>query len=156
MENSNLENLYTKIAQKAIEMIPDEWTIVYLYGEIVEDVGKVYFYYYPINSDVPVYFYDIPEKFDINEEQFDLLWNELLDGLQNLWEEFNNFNQETWTNLTLVFDNKGDFKIHYDYEDLSDADDNERSIIWEYKYLGIVPDDKEDRLFLDDFLKNNK
>jgi uncharacterized protein (TIGR01741 family) len=156
MDENKLGSLYTKIAQTVIQMIPEDWKKVYLYGEITEDVGKTFFYYYPEGEEKPVYFYDVPELFNIDKEQFKLLWHQLLDELQELWEEFKNAGQDPWTNLTLIFDKQGEFKINYNYQDLSDADDNERSIVWEYEYLGFVPEDEDDKRFLEEYLNSIK
>lgn len=66
--------------------------------------------------------------------------DELIDNLEELWTEFQNEGQEVWTSLIMKCDNTGKFKIEYDYSDLSEADDYEKKIIWEYQYLGIVPE----------------
>ncbi|MED0757039.1 antitoxin YezG family protein [Aneurinibacillus thermoaerophilus] len=154
MDEIRLNSIYQKIAQTVIETIPEEWLKVFVYGEITEDVRTSFFYYYPDNNSIPTYSHDIPNLFGIDKEEYKKLWRQLLDGLEELWYEFKNNGQEPWTSITFIFDNKGDFKIDYDYEDLSDADDNERSIIWEHKYLGLIPKDEDDRLFLEEYLRS--
>jgi uncharacterized protein (TIGR01741 family) len=154
MDEAKLASIYTKIAQTVVETIPEEWDKVYLYGEIAEGVQKSYFYYYPKDVDKPVYSHNIPQLFNMDEEDYDKLWYQLLDYLQELWNEFKH--NEKWTNLTFVFDSNGNFKVDYDYEDLSNADDYERRLIWKYKYLGLIPEDDDDKKFLEEYLNSIK
>ncbi|MDI5790415.1 DUF600 family protein [Bacillus licheniformis] len=70
-----------------------------------------------------------------------------MNNLEKLWYEFKNSDQETWTSLSMIIHSDGEFNIDYDYEDLSDADDYERRIVWEHKYLGLWPEDEDDKEF---------
>jgi len=149
-----LNEIYIKIANTIDETIPEKWDKVFMYGEILEDVQKAFFYYYPTGSKEPVYSHDIPEIFDISEDEYDELWYKLLDNLEALWNEFKNNGQEQWTNLTFVLESNGRFKMDYDYTDLSDADDVERQSIWKYKYLGIMPKDENYRRVVEEYIKN--
>ncbi|WP_336047137.1 immunity protein YezG family protein [Solibacillus ferritrahens] len=54
----------------------------------------------------------------------------------------------------MIFNSEGKFKIDYDYEDLSEADDYERRIIWKHKYLNLLPEDEDDKKFLEEYLNN--
>ncbi len=155
MIEENLGVLYEKIAQTIVDTIPEEWLKVYLYGELTDDVRKSFFFYCPTEGS-PVYSHDIPEVFNIERAEYKRLWRQLLNDLQELWHEFKNNGHEPWTSLTLIFDHSGDFKIEYNYEDLSEANDNERQIIWEHKYLGLIPKDEDDKRFLDAFLNQPK
>lgn len=153
METEKMVELYQNIANTVNEIIPEEWVKVFIYAEVLEDVSKVTFHYITKSGDNPINMLEIPELFDLDENEIDELRYKLNDYFEELWSEFHNNNQEPWTNLTMYLDNTGDFKIDYSYEDLSDADDYERSIIWEHKYLGITPDDEDDKKFLDNYLK---
>ncbi|AMA73476.1 antitoxin YezG family protein [Aneurinibacillus thermoaerophilus] len=154
MDEAKLGSIYQAIAQNIIETIPEDWDKVYLYAELTEGVRKSYFFYYPVESDEPVYSHDIPELFDINENEYDQLWYQLLDLLKELWDEFKVNSNQPWSNLTLILDNEGNFKIDYSYNDLSKADPHEQQIIWEHKYLGLIPEDDDDREFLEEYLKS--
>jgi uncharacterized protein (TIGR01741 family) len=156
MDDLKLNNIYQKIAHTIIETIPEKWSKVFVYGEITEDVRTAFFYYYPANVSTPIYSHDIPNIFAIEKGDYKKLWRQLLDNLEELWREFKNNGQDPWTNLTLIFDNQGNVKIDYDYEDLSDADDHERRIIWEYKYLSLTPEDEDDKKFLEGYLNSIK
>ncbi|EZP77238.1 hypothetical protein H839_06334 [Parageobacillus genomosp. 1] len=156
MDETKLDSIYQAIAQNIIETIPEDWTKVYLYAEITEGVRKSYFFYYPVGSDEPVYSHDIPELFDIDENEYDQLWYQLLDLLQELWNEFKINSNQPWSNLTLILDNEGNFKIDYSYNDLSKVDPHEQQIIWEYKYLGLIPEDDDDKEILKEYLNSIK
>ena len=150
-----LNELYGRIANALNDVIPEEWDKVYMYAQLVEDVSEVFFYYYPVGSNEFVYCLDIPELFEISENEYDKLMDKLTKELYTLWYEFKNNGQEQWTNLTFILENNGKFKIDYDYTDLSDVDDSEMHLVWEYKYLGIMPEDEDDRKIVEEYLKNN-
>ncbi len=155
MNTIQLGKIYQKIANTLNETIPEEWDKVYMYGEVVEDVSEAFFNYYPKGSNESVYSHNIPEEFEISEDEYNKLWMQLLDNLEELQNAFKNNGEEIWTNLTFILDSAGSFKIDYDYTDLSESDDMERHIIWDYKYLGIEPEDEDDKEFLADYLKKN-
>ncbi len=153
MNTIGMEKIYTKIANKVVQMIPGEWTKAFIYGEILEDVQKGFFYYFSKDDEQPIYSYYIPKLFGMPQEKYEELRDELLGYLQELWEEFKKNGEPVWTNLTIILEHTGKFKIDYDYEDLSEADDYERRIIWKYKYLGLIPEDEDDKEFLEEYLK---
>jgi hypothetical protein len=99
---------------------------------------------------------DIPEKFHISDTEFDEIKHQLFEEFVKLWDTFKKHDQEPWTNLTLYLDSSGKIKIHFDYEDLSDANPLHRRIIWKYRYLGMIPEEQEDREFLEEYLKKEK
>ncbi len=151
-----LNEIYSKIAETLNETILEEWEKIYMYGEIGDGVREAFFNYYPTGSNEPVYSHDIPELFEISEDEYDRLWYQLLDNLTELWNEFKNNDQETWTNLTFILESTGKFKIDYDYTDLSDVDDVERHVIWNYKYLGIMPEDDDDKQIVQEYIKSTE
>ncbi len=151
-----LNQIYNKIANTLNETIPEQWYKVFLYGEINEDMQTAFFNYYPKGSNEAIYGRDITELFEITEEEFNNQWDKLVANLEELWNEFENNGQEVWTNLTFVLESSGKFKIDYDYTDLSDASPYEGHLIWDYKYLGIIPVDEDDKLIVEEYIKNNK
>ncbi|HEX9061245.1 MAG TPA: antitoxin YezG family protein [Clostridia bacterium] len=153
MNTSDIEKVYQKIANTLNETIPEEWDRVYMYGEISEGAREAFFNYYPKESKVSVYSHDIPELFEISEDEYDKLLYELLDNVKELWQEFKNSGEEVWTNLTFILESTGKFKIDYDYTDLSEASPRKQHIIWKYKYLGIIPKDENDKKIIDEYLK---
>ncbi|KIO55049.1 hypothetical protein B4143_0810 [Bacillus subtilis] len=47
-------------------------------------------------------------------------------------------------------DRSGEFQLDYNYDDIlaSELDGYERIAIWEYKNLGILPEDEDDKEFV--------
>jgi uncharacterized protein (TIGR01741 family) len=151
-----LNKIYEKIADNLNQSIPEEWDKVYMYGEVNEHMQNAFFYYYPANSDKPIYNLDIPELFDVTEDEIDNLRYELLEILEELWNEFKNNGHEPWTNLTFILESNGRFKIDYDYTDLSEADPREQHWIWKYKYLSIIPDNPKGKKVIEEYIKSTQ
>ncbi len=156
MDTAEMERIYSKIAKKIVQMIPEEWARVFVYGEILEDVQKGFFYYLTKDGNQPIYSYYIPKLFGVPKEKYGEQREEFLNSLQELWEVFKRSAEPVWTSMTMILESTGKFKIDYDYEDLTEADDHERLIIWKYKYLGLIPEDEDDKEFLEEYLKNAK
>ncbi|ARC67341.1 putative antitoxin YezG (plasmid) [Bacillus licheniformis] len=156
MDENRLNPIYQKIAETVVETIPESWSKVFIYGEILEDVQKGFFYYYPEGQDEPMYCHNIPDVFEVDEDEYDDLWDQLIENLKELWYEFKNSDQEPWTSVTMMIQSDGEFKIDYDYEDLSEANDHIRKIIWKYKNLGLQPEHEADKEYLKEYLESNK
>ncbi|WP_226682854.1 antitoxin YezG family protein [Sutcliffiella horikoshii] len=154
MNEAHLDKLYQQVAEVVIDTIPEEWSKVYLYGEVVNGSQTAFFYYYPKVSDKPIYSHDITEQFAISELEYTNNWNKLVDLIQELQKEFKDSGEEPWTNFTLVFDKSGKFHIEYNYDDLSSVDLNERKTIWKYKNLGLLPKSNTGKKYLDKFLSS--
>lgn len=148
-----LNGIYVKIAETLNEIIPEEWSKVLLYGEINEDIRTAYFNYYPNGSHESVYSHDIPNMFNISKSEYKELLRQLLDDLEELWQVFKKNEQEAWTNLTFILESNGKFKIDYDYTDLSESSPHRQHIIWDYKYLGIMPEDDDDKKVVEEYIK---
>ena len=157
-----IRSIYSKIQTQLFYMIPEKWDKIYLYASIVEKInnletGEMFFYYYPkgILKKNPVNVYEIPTKFNIDENEYMKLVNKLYDTIKTLREEFEKLEERTWTNLTISIEN---FKFHveYDYEDLlsSSYSSYDRHIIWKYKYLNFPIErfSKRDRQMLEEYL----
>jgi uncharacterized protein (TIGR01741 family) len=135
METKMMEQIYQQIATTLVNIVPEEWEKIFLYAEFREGYRKMFFYYYPQSRKKPVYSLDIPEIFNISEDDFDDLENELYNSFARLWEEFREQEQEQWTNLTFMLDSTGKMKINYDYEDISELSPVEKQDKWEAEYL---------------------
>ena len=96
----------------------------------------MYFYYFPkrLIKANPVNCYEVPEKYGIDEEAY----NKSLKKLYGLIKEIKKVDNKKWTNITIVMDNTT-FTIEYHYNDLinSKYNDEQRRIVWTYKYLNI-------------------
>ncbi|PRZ12363.1 uncharacterized protein (TIGR01741 family) [Laceyella sediminis] len=156
MSEEKLKVVYHEIAELINDTIPEKWSEVYLYGEIAEGSQTAYFYYYPEGNGQPVYSNNIPDLFHISEEDYKKLWHQLLDSIQKLWKVFKDDGQEPWTNLTIHLNHSGKFKVHFNYDDLSNANPLEQKTIWAYKHLGILPKSKSGKKFLEKYLQTTE
>lgn len=157
-----IKEKYEDIQKKLFYMIPEKWENLYLYASIIDkpnekSTGELFFYYIPksILKKNPVNVYEIPSKFNIDEDQYGKLVEILYDSIKDLRKEFKNSNQELWSNITILI--KGTrFGIEYGYEDLNNdgLTSYERHIIWRYKYLGLSIDyaNKEEKEVLKKYI----
>ena len=158
-----MKKLYEEIQRKIYYMIPDKWEKIYVYASIIDRLGKVqtgelFFYYIPkgILKKNPINGYEIPSRFNIDEQDYLKLVDSLYDKIKELRQEFINSEQRLWSNVTISIQDVH-FKMEYNYDDLqnSDYDSYERHIIWRYKYLGIGFEhvNKEEREILKKYLE---
>ncbi len=130
-----MEAIYQKVANILVEMIPEEWEKILLYAEVREGFSQVFFYYYPVNQEQPVYSLDIVDMFNIDKPLHRKLKQELYDCFEELWNEFMVQDQELWTSLTYILDNMGRMKLNYGYDDISEISPDEKQDKWEAEYL---------------------
>lgn len=135
METKVTEQIYQQIANTLVNIVPEEWERIYLYAEFREGYKKVFFYYYTQSREKPVYCLDITDIFNITEDDYDELENELYICFTKLWEEFKIQEQDQWTNVTFILDSTGKMKINYGYEDISEISSIEKQNKWEAEYL---------------------
>ena len=77
LSTNKLRSIYSKIQTILFYMIPEKWDSIYLYASIIEQVnhletGEMFFYYYPAGliKKNPINVYEIPNKFNIEEEEY--------------------------------------------------------------------------------------
>lgn len=137
MDTSKSEFLYSEIANKLNQIIPTEWSKILFYVEIEPGVINHYYCFYEEDSGNLVQFGDIAEKYSIDENALKLEELKLTSFAEELNNEFENNNQNRWTNMTFILERSGEFHLEYGYENL-----NENSIVyrrkqWKKKYLNI-------------------
>ena len=168
---SEIKEIYKEIQKKLYSMIPEKWSRVYLYASITEKayevpVGEMYFYYFPkgILKTNPVNVYEIPAKFNIDEEQYLKLVKNLYESIKKLRQIYIKEKQELWSNVTISIENYK-FNIEYNYAELDNKEQSnyERHIIWRYERLGmdINSFSKQDRKIvekhlIDSYINNEK
>lgn len=131
-----IQTVYNEIQKLLIKLVPDTWKSICLYASVLENQnGEMYFYYFPkrLIKANPINCYEIPEKYGIDEE----IYNKNLRKLYEYIKELKTTENKKWTNITIVMDTST-FTIEYHYNDLinSKYNDEQRRIIWSYKYLG--------------------
>ncbi len=163
-----IKQIYENIQKELFYMIPEKWDKLYLYSSIIDmpdgkKTGELYFYYIPkgILKKKPVNVYEIPNKFNLDENEYLALVKYLYEGIKQVREEFrkSEITGELWSNITITIQNLK-FKVEYNYEDLLNSyfDNYERHIIWRYEYLGIGHEQvsKKDREILERYFKGAK
>lgn len=153
----NMKEKYESIQNYIFTLIPEKWEEIYLYASVYIDEnnsqsGELFFYYLPkgilkrrfINA------YEVPKRFNINEEQYLRIVEELFSCIKSLRQDFINTEQDIWTNLSITIANFR-FKVEFKYDDLPRTEKEifERNVIWRYKYLKIGGESKEERKILD-------
>ena len=162
LNKSRMKSLYSKLQTELFYMIPEKWDRIYLYASIMEQVnhlqtGEMFFYYYPkgILKKEPINVYEIPSKFNIDEEDYNKLVDKLYGSIKLLRKEFEDAGEKLWSNITISIENYK-FTVEYKYEDLllSPYDSYDRHIIWKYKYLNFPIErmTKRDRKMLEIYL----
>lgn len=157
-----IKDKYEDIQKKLFYMIPEKWENLYLYASVIDkpndnSTGELFFYYIPksILKKNPVNVYEIPSKFNIDEDQYGKLVEILYNSIKELRQEFKNSGQELWSNITIIIKSTR-FGIEFGYEDLNNdgLTSYERHIIWRYKYLGLSIDyaNKEEKEVLKKYI----
>ena len=143
LNTSKLKGIYAQIQSQLFYMIPEKWESIYLYASVIDKVGKtqtgeMFFYYFPkgILKKNPVNVYEVPSRFNLKEEAYLKLADNLYYTIQQLRKEFEKMGEKLWSNMTLsIVDAK--LSIEYHYEDLENSDysNYDRHIIWMCRYL---------------------
>lgn len=155
--------LYTELQKKLFYIIPEKWENIYLYASVIDvpgqkPVGEMYFYYLPksIIKKKFVNGYEIPNIFNIDEEQYSKLITDVYSLIKKLRQCFIIHKKKPWSNVNVSITNT-QFKVEYDYEDLNRSEFNsyERHLIWRYNYLneGTESLSRKDKRIIDDFLR---
>lgn len=132
-----IQKIYKELQDSIIKLVPEKWQSIYLYASVISGRGgEMFFYFFPkkLIKTKPINCYEIPEKFGIDEEQYNNKLKELYDVIKLL----NHCTNLRWSNITISI-KKNIFTIEYHYDDLihSRYTDDERRIYWCYKYLGL-------------------
>ena len=160
----NMKDKYEKIQSILFSLIPEKWEKIFLYASVLNtpyniQSGEMFFYYLPkgILKKKPINVYEVPQRFNINEEQYLKVVGELYEHIKELKQDFVDTEQDLWTNLTISVTNLK-FKIEFNYEPLppNEVESEKKRIIWRYKYLGIGGEKKEEKKILDEYFSNAK
>lgn len=153
-----LAELYDKLVNKIIEMIPVEWDNVYCLGEV--EKGKkswsVLFYYLDIKQNKIVRSNDIRQIYSVSKDIWIKLFLEICDTLIELYDCFSKNEQELWEQVSLFFNKEGEFSIdfYYDVRQEYDGGQIQREVVWAYNTFNYVPKEGSySREILEQYLK---
>lgn len=159
-----IKELYEEIQKKIFCTIPGKWDELYLYASIIDRLGKVqtgemYFYFMPkgILKRKFINVYEVPNKYNIEEEEYLKLVELLYNKIKELREEFEKSNQKVWSNITISIKNNK-FKIEYSYNKIFGGQEEyyNHHIYWRYKYLKIEPHSKKEIQAVEKYLESIK
>lgn len=108
---NNEKNLYG-YSRKIVLYDTRKMGSIFLYASIFDGIqnletGEMFFYYFPkgILRKEPVNVYEIPNKFNIEEDEYLKLTDDLYKKIKKLKEEFVKVNKKSWTNITISIQN---------------------------------------------------
>ena len=143
--------LIRAIAQQVSNTIPDTWEKFYFHADINDDFsGGVYFFFNTEEDVNYIYCEDIPEIYNVDEEEYEERRNGIYKLSQKLKEVFIKHNLNLWQAITIIVDSERKLKMYYDYADWINSSFGPISRIqyFKYKYLGKIPEDKkQEKLF---------
>ena len=169
LDNSKeIKEIYEEIQRKIFYAVPGKWEELYLYASIIDRLGNVqtgemYFYFLPkgLLKRKFINVYEIPAKYDIEEDEYMHIVEDLYDEIKLLREEYIKSGKKVWSNLTISIKNSR-FKIEYNYDNLIGGKDAyyDHHIYWRYKYLHIEPQGQKEKQAIENYLArkntNNK
>ena len=157
-ETPRMREIYQELANIIYSTIPEEWSTVYLYGEVLSDSRTSYFFYRRPSDNELIYSHDIPKNYNVDNRIYDKNLLSLMHCLADLNKEYAANFEKAWTNLTFVLEKNGKFNIKYSYEDVLNTGFNslQRQKIWMYEVLGKEPEKEEDKALIQRYLDSGK
>lgn len=165
-KSQTIKDLYSEIRKYLFYMIPEKWESIYLYASVIqrdndEETGEMFFYYFPqsIIKRNPINVYQIPQKFNLNENEYIKLTKELYELIKLLRYQCQKYDKISWSNITISIENV-EFLAEYNCDDLMSLvySNEERMAIWQYKYLAypIEKFSKEQRKQIENYLNEEE
>jgi hypothetical protein len=160
------KEFYMQIQEHLFEMIPESWKKILLHTSIIDipnqkPKGEMYIYYIPkgILKRKPVNCYEIPELFDIDEEEYSRLITSLYNVIKLLRDSYKKFRKVAFSTIDISCTNN-EFIVKYGFEnlELSEYTPEERHVIWRYENLNIDLDslNRKERKILDYYIKTSQ
>ena len=160
--SKKIKEIYEEVQRKIFYAIPEKWDELYLYASIIDRLGNVqtgemYFYFMPkgILKRKFINVYEVPSKYDIEEDEYMKVIESLYEEIKNLRNACIKKGKKIWSNITISIKNSR-FKIEYNYDNLIGGKDAyyDHHIYWRQKYLHIEPQGKKERQALENYLAN--
>ncbi len=145
IENSEIRKIYSELQKQLFYLIPEKWDRIYLYASVEEKIkgietGELFFYYFPkgILKKNPVNVYEVPNKFNLNEDEYIKLVENLYKEIKKLRDVLKKENERLWHSVTIRVEGLK-FEIEYNYEQLDSTkySDTDKHIIWKYINLKL-------------------
>lgn len=132
-----LNRLYTQIAQQINDMIPTEWDSFSFNGEVKDESGGVFFFFKPKDEEQQIYSHYIPKIYSVDKRMYNKELHRLFELSVELQKIFIENDQEPWFSVTLLVNDTGKLKVHFDYTNWHESEFGPTARIeyFEYKYL---------------------
>lgn len=154
--------IYKEIQKKLFYMLPEKWDSVYLYASVIQhaklETGEMFFYYIPkgVLRKNPINVYEVPSRFNIEEEDYLKLADNLYEEIKKLRKEMINEGEKAWSNVTISIE-KCSFKAEFRYDNLvsSRFSSYDRHLAWKFEYLSkpLTSYNKKERETIKQYLK---
>lgn len=157
---------HEEIQKKLFSMLLEKWDRLYLYASVMErengiQTGEMFFYYYPngILKKRAINVYEVPKRFNIDEEQYFKMADDLYNSIKRLRSLYVNQENGLWSNMTIVIEDLK-YKVIYGYDDLNtdELDTYSRRVIWTYRYLNTPYEslNRKEREVIDTYRRSKK
>lgn len=164
--NSNITDLYERIRKELFYMIPEKWERIYLYASVVQrgnnrETGEMFFYYFPksLIKKNPVNVYQVPQRFNIDENEYIKIANRLYEMIKKLRKYCIKYEENDWSNVTIIVRDTN-FIVEYNDDKLRNSKytSDDRMAIWQYKYLEYPMEkfNKEQRTIIKEYLEEEQ
>ena len=165
VETSEIKGIYSELQKQLFYLIPEKWDRIYLYASVEEkmvglETGELFFYYFPkgILKKKPVNVYEIPNKFNLNEDEYIKLVEKLYQEIKKIRELFKKERHKLWSNLTIRIEGLK-FEVEYNYENLTSSkfSNIDRHIIWKYNNLKLPEEafTRSERKIIKNYINEN-
>lgn len=110
-KGETIKDLYSEIRKCLFYMIPEKWESIYLYASVIQRImvkkqEKCFLLFsQEYNKRNPINVYQIPQKFNLNEEEYIKLTDELYNYIKKLRHECQKYDKINWTNITISIEN---------------------------------------------------
>ena len=164
--SASFKKINEEIRKNIYVMIPEKWDKLYLYASFIDNLtsdytGEMYMYYIPkgILKKNPINIYEVPNKYNIDEDQYIELANNLYNIIVKLRRTMIQENQKSWSNVSISIEGNI-YKAEFNYDDLNNSmfSNEERRAIWRFKYLPktIESYNKEERQIINRYLSSEE
>jgi hypothetical protein len=161
-----IKKMYTEIQHQLNNLIPEKWESIYLYASVEKQLNnlerwEMYFYYIPTGllKKNPINVYEIPSKFNVDEDEYLELVDNLCSTIKKLRTEYRSNYQKDWTNVVIAIKDE-QFLIEYNNDNLAKSKytSKDRHLIFKHKYLNIPVQSfpKQERKAIQNFLENEE
>ena len=164
--SASFKKINEEIRKNIYVMIPEKWDKLYLYASFIDNLtsdytGEMYMYYIPkgILKKNPINIYEVPNKYNIDEDQYIELANNLYNIIVKLRRTMIQENQKSWSNVSISIEGNI-YKAEFNYDDLNNSmfSNEERRAIWRFKYLPkpIESYNKQEKQIINTYLSSEE